>query len=42
MSVHDELINYIMSMTPEQVDRFVNHPTFKKVMEEQAVEKEVE
>ena len=41
MTVHEELINYIMSMTPEEVDEFVNHPTFKKVMEEQAAEKEV-
>ena len=37
MSVHDELINFILSMTPEQVDELVNHPTFKKVMDEQEV-----
>lgn len=40
MSVHDELINTIMSMTPEQFDRFVNHPMVKQIMAERAEGKE--
>ena len=36
MTVHEELINTIMTMTPEQIDRFVNHPMVKQIMAESA------
>lgn len=42
MTAHEELINYIMNMTPEQVDKLVNHPTWKAVMDEYKQEQAVD
>lgn len=32
LSPVDELIHYILSMTPEQTDRFLNHPEAQRIM----------
>ena len=33
MSKNDELIAYILSLTPEQVKKVLEHPAFVEVME---------
>lgn len=35
-SAVDELIDYIINMTEEQVEKFMNHPVYKAIMEEQS------
>lgn len=34
MSARDELIDFIVSMTPEQVDKLLKHPEVSKIMKE--------
>lgn len=38
----EELIDYILSMTPEQVEKVLKHPVFVAVMDEYGHSKEVE
>ena len=35
MTVHEELIDRIIKMTPEQIEKFLNHPEVIAIMEEQ-------
>lgn len=32
----DELIDYIINMTEDQLEKFLNHPVCKAIMEEQS------
>ena len=34
MTVHEELIDRIIKMTPEQLERFINHPEVVQIMKE--------
>ena len=36
MTAREELIQYILSMTPEQAEKLLKHPEFVAVMEEYA------
>ncbi len=40
MTKQEELIKCISSMTPEQAQKFMDHPTCKKIMTEYADKKE--
>ena len=39
-SAREELIAYLLSMTPEQLDKFFNHPITKQIIADNECKKE--
>ena len=42
MTANEELINYILKCTPEKLEKFMNHPLVKEMLEEYKQEQAVD